>query len=189
MTISRRNLLVSIVATTVTLICSALTTNSSPVPQQEKLGNAAIGVKIYTLNTLQKSGHILSTDEAQKIVSSWQGRSIFGQMASAEVYKSEAERGMTGMVDISSVTHTVSNLRIVDNFLVGDIGFLPTEIGEKVQSLFYYGLVSFKPYGYSNIDSNGNMTNYRLIRIDAIQTDQHSSSIMLNSKKFYFVKA
>lgn len=185
MTISRRDLLIGIGF----IIAEPVLAASLPVipvtPAQQNTRKNLYGVEIYTLDTLQRSGHILSTDEAQKIVSFWQGRKIFGQLSSASSYAEEVKGKITGTVDMSIITHVVSNLKVDNGKLIGDIEILSTEAGEQLESLYHYGLVSFKPYGFANIDSDGNMTSYKLVRIDAIYQTEPSSSVRDVYKDYY----
>lgn len=170
MTFLRRNLLTLISFVITQSVLAASLPTASTVSSNESTKNKFYGVEIYTLDVLQKSGHILSTDEAQKIVSFWHGRKTFGQLSSAGSYADEIKNKTTGTIDMSTVTHVVSNLRVNNGKLVGDIEILSTPAGEHLKQLLHNGLVLFKPYGFANVDNNGNMTNYQLVRIDAIYT-------------------
>lgn len=171
MTALRRNLLALIgFIITQSILATSLPTVGT-MSSNENTKNKLYGIEIYTLDVLQKSGHILSIDEAQKIVSFWHGRKVFGQLSSAKSYADEIKNKTTGTIDMSTITHVVSNLRVNNGKLVGDIEILSTPAGEHLKELLHNGLVLFKPYGFANVDNDGNMTNYQLVRIDAIYTE------------------
>lgn len=68
-------------------------------------------------------------------------------------------------VNLNKVSHTVDNLRIEGDLLVGDITILHTPQGEQLSKIL--SACVFRPTG-TGVIRNGIVTDYHLISIDAV---------------------
>jgi hypothetical protein len=70
-------------------------------------------------------------------------------------------------VDLSKVSHTIENLRIEGEYLVGDVTILHTPEGKRLDALLDGVQIDFRPTG-TGVIREGLITNYNLISIDAV---------------------
>lgn len=78
---------------------------------------------------------------------------------------------LTGNLDLSKVSHSVSNLRIDEGgYLVGDFTVLETPHGKILKELLSApdSTISFRTAGFANIIEDGIVSNFELISINAV---------------------
>jgi hypothetical protein len=80
----------------------------------------------YTLlkNMTDRRGRIYAREDLERCVV---GKTIMGELAPGEE--------MNTIIDLAKVSHTVKNIRFVDNDLVGDVELLNTPAGATANSL------------------------------------------------------
>lgn len=79
----------------------------------------------------------------QSIISQTVGKTFFGELGS----------GLGTTIDLGRVSHTITNIRLKDNDLIGDIDFLKTPFGIIAQTLVEEGVIlktSIRAIGYLN---------------------------------------
>lgn len=95
-----------------------------------------------------------------------------------QVEKRTAEGGLLGeitmperaSIDLTRVSHQVTELRVEDGWVVGKIKVLNTPGGQALKSLLDGKVdLNFAPRGMGYVDGNGLVTNYQLISIDVVQ--------------------
>lgn len=99
---------------------------------------------------------------------------IVAEHSSTEVY------GMLGMpsgdliaaIDIEKMSHVISNIRIVDNFLVGEIKTLESRPGLILRQLLDVDEVAFRTAGAASFEEDGKtVKEFKLISINAISKE------------------
>jgi len=72
-------------------------------------------------------------------------------------------------VPIEHISHTIANLRMDGNDVIGDVTVLDTPHGAILAKLIASGMnVQYRPCGYGDVDKQGNVTNYALHYIAAV---------------------
>lgn len=110
-------------------------------------------VRITEVDVPNKNGHIYSTE----CVQSFLGKEVLGQIGM-----------VAGEIDLSNVSHKISNLRIEDGFVVGDVTTLNTPQGRLLSDLLESTNMCFRMSGYGNIDENGNISEFELISVNLV---------------------
>lgn len=72
-------------------------------------------------------------------------------------------------VSLSNVSHVIKNIKEKNNKLYADIKILDTPKGNLLKNSMIVGYpISFSARGRGNVDSNGNITDYKVVGWDAV---------------------
>ena len=115
-------------------------------------------VQIMRANVPNGNAQIYSMSALEHCVALGREQSIFGMLG--------APSG--AFVDLSNVSHTVENLRIEGEYLVGDVCILQTDKGHILLKLLDEVQIDFRAAGTGTLDKSGVMTEFKLISIDAL---------------------
>lgn len=128
-------------------------------------------VKILELDVPNKNGRIYPTDVIAKSLKSAESL-MLGQMGYDEIIN---KVGARGVVDISSASHMIDNLKIEDGHLVGDVTILRTPKDIILEQII--DDTEFRPIGIGTSISQGDhdvITRYTLLSISAINREDAS---------------
>lgn len=114
-------------------------------------------VKIKTANIPNKNGIIYPLEILQNICISSPDE-ILGTIGLPE---------QNAAICLISASHVISNLRIENDILVGDLKLLNTTNGKKLEYILLSGNCGeFRPTGYGVVGQNGVIQKYELFSID-----------------------
>jgi hypothetical protein len=120
-------------------------------------------------NFTDRKGRVYSKDE---LLEQAVGKSFFGELASKNTPIWVKE------VDISRVSHTVSNIRIEGNNLVGDVAFIASPMGNVAKSLMENDVTlttSIRATGVVNeVGGKLNVTGLKLLTFDIMAEKEQS---------------
>lgn len=109
--------------------------------------------RIYTKETLEDPVKILNLNNI-----------IYGQIDYPDY---------THNIDLSNISHSISNIRFSNNNLIGDITILTTEKGKLLQSMINSGQeFSFRPRSTGSVSKDGVVFIDKLISFDAIPLEE-----------------
>jgi hypothetical protein len=114
-------------------------------------------VQILRADVPNSNGRIYPLAALERCVEQAEAGPIFGSLGLTE--------GTS--IDLSKVSHTIENLRIEGEYLVGDVTILHTPEGERLNALLDGVQIDFRPTG-TGVIREGLITNYNLISIDAV---------------------
>jgi hypothetical protein len=84
---------------------------------------------------------------------------------------------------LSNVSHVINNIRENNNNLYADIKILDTPYGDLLKNMINVGMpISFSQRAMGNVDSNGNITDYKVFSWDVI-IDENYKLIELRRDK------
>lgn len=75
-------------------------------------------------------------------------------------------------IELFRTSHIVKDVHMEENNCVAEIKVLNTPFGIRLKNLIKDNLVLFAPKGTGQLDSKGNVSDYKLISIDAIRLNQ-----------------
>ena len=110
-------------------------------------------VRLAQIGVPNKNGHVYSADCFESAL----GKEFFGTIGMDDFNES---------VDLNRVSHRITNLRIEDGFLVGDVEILSTPMGKVLSEI---GGMDYRTAGFADMDSNGIISKYQLISINAVE--------------------
>lgn len=121
---------------------------------------------ILTLDTPNANGRTYTTESIQQIIDKFNERQAAGAAVLGELgYPTEN----FSIVEISNVSHQVTNMRIENGKLLGTIKLLNTPNGIILKNLLDKGHCGgFRPRGFGDVSADGTITNYKLISIDYV---------------------
>jgi hypothetical protein len=115
-------------------------------------------VILDNLDQPNKNGHMYTTESIQKIIDDFKDKQVFGQLG--------IPRDMSSSIDLTQSTHYVTNLRIENNSLVGDIKIIKEP---DVMEQFSHLQFGFRPTGFGKLKEDGTIYDYTLRSIDYVQ--------------------
>ena len=115
---------------------------------------------LMKLDTLNKNGRIYTTESVNKAIQEANDKSEKGQLLGELGYGNVVD------IDLKNVSHKISELKIEDNSVVGEIEILDTPSGNKLKDIL--DQVVFRPRGTGNINDKGEVENFKIISFDAI---------------------
>jgi len=114
-------------------------------------------VILDNLDQPNKNGHIYTTELIQKIVDEFKDKQVFGQLG--------IPKDMSSSIDLTQVTHYVTNPRIENNSLVGDVKVIKDPALMEQFSNLQFG---FRPTGFGALKEDGTVYDYTLRSIDFV---------------------
>ncbi len=116
-------------------------------------------VRIMELDIPNKNGITYTTEAVERAIEDW--NQVFGTpMVNTFDPKPKPH------VDVNSISHVVSDLRISDGYLVGEVKVLNTPNGITLAEIVED--IDFAPRGWGVISKEGVVTDYKMIAIDAV---------------------
>lgn len=106
-------------------------------------------------------GHIYTTAQIQDMISTQEGKILYGQIGMPS-------SGSMAM-DLGTVSHMASNLRLVDGELLADIETMDTPAGHILGSDI--SLFEFRTTGLGRVLDDGTITEYTLTGINAVPAE------------------
>lgn len=120
------------------------------------------GVKIQVADVPNRNGRIYPTSLIEKVIKAAGDDKILGGMG-------VPDNPMTAC-DLSTISHSISNLRIESGWLVGDVTVLGTPQGKVLEQCI--DVLDFRMMGYGSISTSENGTvildDYVLTAISAV---------------------
>ncbi len=76
-------------------------------------------------------------------------------------------------IPLTQVSHTITNLRIEDGYLVGNVKILKTPMGQVLEAMLEKDRESmaFRTFGAGTIDKDGIISHYDIISVSAIRAE------------------
>lgn len=120
-----------------------------------------IGVKIQQVNVPNKNGRIYTRATIEQVIEQFKdGKPLLGTIGMGE------DRAA---IDHSS--HKVTNLRLEDGWLIGDVAVLETETGNALATMLEAHPLDFRMDGVGNVEQQDDrwvVTDYTLHRVNAV---------------------
>lgn len=87
-------------------------------------------------------------------------------------------------ISLSNVSHITTNLEIINGILYGQVEILSTPQGNILKNLINESTVIFRPRGTGEVNSDGTISDYKLISFDAIidHEDSFDKTILRKEK-------
>ena len=117
--------------------------------------------QLMKLNYMNQNGRIYNSKLLQPLLN----KKYFGEISHPG----------TPNVDLSKISHEISNLRIEEDILYGDVNVLDTPQGKKLNKIL--SEVIFRPRALGNINEQNVVENFELIAFDAIPKNQDSFNL------------
>lgn len=118
-----------------------------------------MNIDILTLDTPNKNNRIYSTECVKEAIEKYGKGPMFGQLGLPSGTK----------VDLNSVSHMVTDMRVEDGKFVGTLKILDTPQGIILRQLLEGGITpSFRPRGLADIGSDGVVKNYQMLSVDLV---------------------
>jgi len=139
---------------------------------------------ISQLDLPDANGNIWSSEGAKKAINEYQKLKVKERRALGELdhaIKWEPWNGFPRAVNLNNVSHQITNLKIEDNILIGDIKILDTPSGEILQKLIDVKIpiyLTVRATGTVEKDEAGNniITKADIISFDVLSVAQPSNT-------------
>lgn len=116
-------------------------------------------VVISNIGAPNRNGITYPKEVIEEAIKKLDGAPVLGQIGFSE----------NGKINVRDVSHTVSNLRIEDDNLVGDLKILSTPPGQELS--FLLDSVTFRMLGMGNVEEDGMVSDFSFIAINAVDKD------------------
>lgn len=120
-------------------------------------------VEVAVADTPNKNGRVYPRAELEKMIEQANKRAESGQLLG------ELGMGEGGNIEMSRVSHTISNLRWQGDTVVADITILKTPMGKIIEDLAKQGTnLDYRTRGFADVSEDGVISNFQLVSIDAV---------------------
>lgn len=126
-----------------------------------------VQAKFLTLDKPNANGRIYPRAVGEAIIEQAKEKIVFGVLGSTDL--NEYQNSEVSHLDVSlgNASHTITDLRIEGDHLIGKIHLLETVSGRALAMVL--SEMDFRPRGMGTIDENGVVSDYTLISIDAVK--------------------
>jgi hypothetical protein len=104
--------------------------------------------KILEIGVPNTNNRIYPRNVIDDMVVSWTGKSIFGMIGMPTGIS------CTLPINMTQISHVVENIRVEDNWLVGDVKVLKTPQGAILDNNLSLGVGVFRPAGFATTSQN-----------------------------------
>jgi hypothetical protein len=116
-------------------------------------------VQILQLDKENLNGRIYPREMMEKAIKEWQDRPVLGQVGMSEYDQ--------GTPDLSKVSHYITDLRIENDALIGNVKLVENPNGLALAAMISSGEIVFRPSGTGKI-LNGIVADYQLTAVNAV---------------------
>lgn len=127
-----------------------------------------LDVKIMKLDKPNKNGRTYPSSEIEKHLDRLnvkaEKQALFGELG----YPKNADEFRFSAIKLENASHSFSNLRIEDGYLVADVKILQTPMGNIVEKLYDQPNTGFGIRATGDVDEHGVVTNLDIFSFDFI---------------------
>jgi len=124
-------------------------------------------VQLLRLDVPNGNGRCYTTEAVEAAIKKLNGAPLLGTIGIPEP---NGDGNSFINLDIRKVSHTVSNLRIEDGFLVGDMKILQTDPGSELS--FMLDSVAFRPNSIGKVSTDGFVSDLTFVSVSAVDKEQ-----------------
>jgi len=121
------------------------------------------------LDTPNHNGRIYPKDEVQKAITAYQAKIVSGTAFGGFA---DDVKGL-GPIGIGDITHLVTKVEIVDDFVIGSIKTISTAKGKQLENIIDDPDTHFGVRGSGQLDSNGVVTNFTFHSVNVFFYPNH----------------
>lgn len=115
-------------------------------------------IDILTLDVPTPAGRIFTAECVNEAIKKFEGSQVLGELGLSN----------NSVINFERVSHQVTDLRVEDGKLTGEMRIIKTPLGDTLNTLMKSGVdIKFTPRGYGEVDIDGVVRNYEILSIDA----------------------
>jgi len=144
-------------------------------PNGKLIGDIVIDAPLIFFNVKNANDRMYVRSDIEKQLPDLNKRIAAGQLVGEMTdYKYPAVRPDFDVIHIDRISHSITNIKISDTKLTGDIKFLSSQRGTSLKHLYADGLIVFRPRIIGSVNEDGIVETEKIIAFDAIGKDKDS---------------